>query len=156
MKPTVYLETTIISYLTARSSRDLVLAAHQQLTREWWEIRSRFDLFISELVLREMSSGDKDAAARRHTAVQGFDVLALNEESTNLSRLLIERGPLPEKALADALHISIAVVSGMDYLLTWNCTHIANATTLSKVEKICRDAGYDPPTICTPEQLMEA
>ncbi|HEY0514913.1 MAG TPA: type II toxin-antitoxin system VapC family toxin [Thermoanaerobaculia bacterium] len=156
MKPKVYLETTIVSYLTARLSRDLVLAAHQQLTREWWEIRSRFDLFISELVVREISSGDKDAVARRHTAVQGLDVLALNDESTSLSRILIERGPLPEKALADALHISIAVVSGMDYLLTWNCTHIANATTLGKVEKLCRDAGYDPPTICTPEQLMEA
>jgi hypothetical protein len=155
MKSKIYLETTIVSYLTARASRDLVLAAHQQLTREWWEIRSRFDLFISELVLREISSGDVDAASRRHKAVEGLDTLAMNEESTSLARILIERGPLPEKALADALHISIAVVSGMDYLMTWNCTHIANAAMRSTIERLCRSAGYDPPVICTPEQLME-
>ena len=155
MKPTVYIETSVVSYLTSRPSRDLVLAAHQQLTREWWEKRSRFDLFISELVLREMSLGDLDAAARRLEAVQGIAVVALSDEATNLARTFVERGPIPEKALADALHISLSVLSGIDYLLTWNCSHIANAMIRSKIEEVCREAGYDPPVICTPEELME-
>jgi hypothetical protein len=155
MKPTVYIETSVVSYLTSRPSRDLVLAAHQQLTREWWEKRSRFDLFISELVLQEMRLGDPEAAARRLEVVQGIDVVAQSDEATELARNFIQQGPIPEKALADALHISLAVLSGIGYLLTWNCTHIANATIRGRIEKICRNAGYDPPIICTPEELME-
>jgi hypothetical protein len=155
MKSKVYLETSFVSYLTSKPSRDLVLAAHQQVTREWWEKRSRFDLFISELVLREISVGNADAAARRLEAVQEIPIVALSDEATNLARIFVEQGPLPEKALADALHISLAVAGGIDFLVTWNCAHIANAQIRKRMEKICRNEGYEPPIICTPDELME-
>ncbi len=154
MKPKVYLETTIPTYLTAWSSRDLIKAAHQQITREWWENRAKFDLYISQIVIRESSGGDKDAAARRLEVLEGIQILEISEEAKALARDLVEHVPLPEKASLDALHIAIAVVSGMDYLLTWNCTHIANATLRNKIESICRSRGYEPPVICTVEELL--
>jgi hypothetical protein len=154
-KPTVYLETTIVSYLTARPSSDIVIAGHQQITREWWEKRLRFDLVISELVLREAGGGDQEAAARRLTAIREIPVLKLDDEATDLARELVNRGPLPKKALADALHIAICVTRGVGFLLTWNCSHIANAVVRPKVEELCRSRGYVAPTICTPDELME-
>ena len=102
-----------------------------------------------------MRLGDSDAAARRLEAMEGITVVALNDAATDLARTFVERGPVPEKALADALHISLAVLSGIDYLMTWNCSHIANAVIRNRIEKICREAGYDPPVICTPQELME-
>lgn len=155
MKPKVYIETTIPSYLTAWPSRDLVRAAHQQITQEWWQSRDRFELFVSQVVLREASDGDQEAAARRVQAIEHFPVLRLTDEATTFARTLIKEGPLPDKAVLDALHIAIAVTSGMDYLLTWNCTHIANATMRNKIDAVCRSRGYEPPVICTPEELME-
>ena len=155
MRPKVYLETTIPSYLTAWSSRDLIKAAHQQITREWWQDRARFDLYISQLVLREASGGDADAAGLRLETLKGIPVLAVSSAASTLAQQLVQHGPLPEKAGADALHIGIATVNGMDYLLTWNCTHIANATTRHRIEEICRASGYQPPILCTPEELME-
>ena len=157
MKPRIYLETTFVSYLTARLSRDLVVAAHQQLTSAWWETRrDDFDLYISQAVLREASVGDTEAAQRRLQALEGLalpDVTRTVEEPA--ARL---PGPhlVPEKAAEDALHISLATVHGMDYLLTWNCKHIANAALRSLLEKILREEGFQPPVICTPEELMEA
>ena len=155
MVPKVYLETTIPSYLTALPSRDLVMAAHQQITREWWQGRERFELFISQIVLREASGGNAEAASRRMELVQGIPVLEVTEEASVLAEELVRRRALPESAAVDALHISVAVVNGLDYLLTWNCTHIANATIRGDVERICRSKGYEPPVICTPEELME-
>ena len=151
----VYLETTIPSYLTAWSSRDLIKAAHQQITREWWQSRARFDLYISQLVLREASGGDEEAAKLRLAALKGIPVLALSSDARALAQQLVQQGPLPESAVADALHIGIATVNGMDYLLTWNCAHIANATIRHRIEAICRASGYQPPILCTPEELME-
>ena len=155
MVPKVYLETTIPSYLTALPSRDLVMAAHQQITREWWQGRERFELFISQIVLREASGGNAEAASRRMELVQGIPVLEVTEEASVLAEELVRRRALPESAAVDALHISVAVVNGLDYLLTWNCTHIANATIRGDIERICRSKGYEPPVICTPEELME-
>jgi len=155
MNQTIYIETTIISYLTARPSRDLIVAAHQQITQEWWEAgRKRFDLFISELVIREASGGDKMAAQRRLTALDEISLIELNEEILSLANILIVEGPIPENAKEDALHISLATVHGMDYILTWNCRHIANAEMRKAVSGICMSVGYQPPTICTPEELM--
>lgn len=151
----VYLETTIPSYLTAWSSRDLIKAAHQQITREWWQSRARFDLYISQLVLREASGGDEEAAKLRLEALKGIPVLAVSSDASALAQQLVQQGPLPESAVADALHIGIATVNGMDYLLTWNCAHIANATIRHRIEAICRASGYQPPILCTPEELME-
>ena len=155
MKRRVYLETTIPSYLTALPSHDLILAAHQRITRDWWDRRDRFELYVSDLVIREAGAGGEKAAARRLQAVEEASVLPLSAQATAVARALVEEGPLPEKAAVDALHIGIAVTNGMDYLLTWNCTHIANAAMRSRIEAVCRSRGYEPPVICTPEELME-
>jgi hypothetical protein len=157
MKPKVYRETTIPSYLMARPSRDLITAAHQQITREWWETRRQdFDLFISQMVIDEASAGDQEAAARRLEILATLPLLDPGDEAAELAQALIEHIPLPESAAADALHIAIAVVNGMDYLLTWNCTHIANAALRGKIEAVCRRQGFEVPIICTPEELLEA
>jgi hypothetical protein len=155
MNPKVYLETTIVSYLTAEPTSDVVQAAHQQLTREWRERRDRFVLFVSRTVLVEAAGGDTEAARRRLAALERITVLAATDEAAELATQFIRAHAMPEKAAVDALHVAIAVVNGMDYVLTWNCTHIANATIREKIERTCREAGYEPPIICTPEELME-
>lgn len=155
MKPSVYIETTIISYLAARSSRDVIVAGQQQTTRMWWEDRSsQFDLVTSELVLREAALGDAGAAERRTALLVGMRTLALTAEAESLATLLLERVRLPRKAALDAGHVSVAAVHGVDFLVTWNCTHIANAVLRPRIESACREAGYTPPTICTPFELM--
>src|SRR5436305_10719448 len=154
MEAKVYIETTIVSYLTARPSRDLVIAAHQQITQEWWtNRRTDFDLYASQLVIQESSAGDSQMAELRLVALDETLLLDVNREAVDLSRMLIRKGPIPEKAAVDALHIAIATVHGMDYLLTWNCKHIANAEMQTAVAAISRASGYEPPIICTPEEL---
>ena len=155
-KPKAYIETTVISYLTARPSRDVVVAGHQQSTRDWWEgRRAQFRLFSSQLVLQEAGRGDPDAAGERIEKLRQTEALETTAEAVALSGKFIEGGPLPQKAAEDALHIGIAVVNGMDYLLTWNLTHLANAALRNKIDQICRSNGYEPAVICTPEELME-
>lgn len=155
MKSKVYLETTIISYLTAFPSRDIVHAAHQQITREWWERRDRFDLFLSQAVLEEAGRGDAEAAARRLAVLKGVPVLAVGAEVAALAERFLRMRAIPAKAAVDAVHIAAAVVNGMDYLLTWNLAHLANAAVRGKIENTCRALGLEPPIICTPEELME-
>jgi hypothetical protein len=154
MKPTVYVETTVPSYLTAWPSRDVVRAGEQQVTRDWWERRSDFELRVSSLVLLECGAGDADASALRLAALDGVPVLAQTMEAETLADTLLREVPLPAKAAADALHIAVAAVNGMAYLLTWNCTHIANATLRPRIEAICRQSGYEPPVICSPKELF--
>jgi hypothetical protein len=155
LKRRVYLETTIASYLTARPSRDLVVAAHQELTAEWWEgHRGRYDLFVSDLVLREVARGDEAAAARRLEELSGIEVLGLDTTALELARAFVERGLIPPKAVEDALHVAVATTHGMDFLLTWNCRHIANAEIMGRLEGVCVELGYLMPVLCTPEQLM--
>jgi hypothetical protein len=133
----------------------LVRAAHQQITREWWEKRrEQFEVFISQVVLRECQAGDPTAASQRLEVLQNLPLLEQTEEATRLAQALLERVPLPDRAAVDALHIAVAAVHGMDYLLTWNCTHIANATLRDPIEAVCRASGYEPPAICTPEELL--
>lgn len=156
MKQRVYVETSVISYLVSRPSSDVRIAASQLITREWWEERSgRFDLFVSEFVLAEASLGDAAAARLRVDAVAGIPELEATELVRQLGAALMADGPVPAAAEIDAYHIAIAAVNGMDYLLTWNCRHIANAGIRGKIEDVCRSNGYDPPTICTPQELME-
>lgn len=151
----VYIETTVVSYLTARPSRDLIIAAHQQLTNEWWDKRrADFDLYVSQFGIRESSAGDTVMAQQRLDALDGIALLSISAEAVALSRTLIEKGPIPEKAEVDALHVAVAASHGMDYLLTWNCKHIANAEMQIGVARICRAAGFEPPVICTPEELL--
>jgi len=153
MKRRVYIETTIPSYLTAWPSRDLVRAAHQQITQEWWTLRGNYELYSSRLVVRECQAGDARAAADRLAAMTGIPLLEQTAEAATLAEALLRDVPLPEKAAADALHVATAAVHGMDYLLTWNCTHIANVMFRPQIEAVCREAGYEPPLICTPEEL---
>lgn len=151
----VYIETTIVSYLTARPSRDLIVAAHQQLTQEWWENRrANFDLYTSQFVIQESSAGDAKMAQTRLEALEEIPLLSVTQEAVTLARTLVETGPIPEKADVDALHIAVAATNGMDYLLTWNCKHIANAEMQIGIGKSCRAAGFEPPVICTPEELL--
>jgi predicted nucleic acid-binding protein len=156
MKPKVYLETSIISYLTSRPSRDLIIAANQQITQEWWQFRrNTFDLYVSELVIQEARGGDKLAAQQRLQAIEDIAELKLSEEVVTLAERLIKDGAFPQNAVEDALHIAIATLNGIDYLLTWNFKHLANATMRYKIEGICRLSGYEPPVICTPQELLE-
>jgi predicted nucleic acid-binding protein len=154
--PRIYIETSIVSYLTARPSSDLVLAARQKLTRSWWSTqRQRYSLFISEFVTREAQLGDPAASAARLQALTGLIVLDVSPDVLLLGRDLIARGLLPRKAVFDALHIAVAAAHGMDYLLTWNCKHIANAAIRPGVEALCRSRGWEPPVLCTPDELWE-
>jgi predicted nucleic acid-binding protein len=155
LKPKVYLETTIPSYLTAWRSPDLVMAANQETTKEWWDNCEQFDLYISALVIQEVSAGDPSAAKRRLEKLEGISELDVTAEVEIFASKLLEKIPLPSKAKVDALHISVATINGMDYLLTWNCTHIANAKLRPQIEALCRECGYEPPTICTPQELRE-
>ena len=154
MKPTVYVETTVPSYLTAWPSRDVVRAGEQQVTRDWWAQRSEYELRVSSLVLLECRAGDPDAAALRLAALDGVPVLAQAPEAEELAATLLREVPLPARAAADALHIAVAAVNGVSYLVTWNCTHIANASLRPQIEALCRRSGYEPPVICTPRELL--
>jgi predicted nucleic acid-binding protein len=153
MAACVYIETSIISYLTARTSRNVVLAGQQELTRLWWRGRGEYSLVTSEPVVKEASAGDPTASARRLRALHEIPVLESTDEAIQLAKNLIHYRALPAKATEDATHISIAAVYGIDYLLTWNCKHIANATMRGTIEEICRFSGFRPPTICTPAEL---
>ena len=153
-KPKLYLETTIPSYLTSRPSRDLIIAGHQQITREWWTRRRRqFDIYISQLVIDEAEAGDAAAMRDRLKAIQGLPLLEITSEVEELAAAIIASGAIPRKAATDAAHIAIAGVHRMDFLLTWNCAHIANAAIARAVAGVCRQSGYDCPVICTPEEL---
>jgi len=154
-KRKLYLETTIVSYLTARSSRDLIRVARQEITREWWESRrSDFDCHVSQLVVDETGKGDVEATERRIGLLAGLPRLELNEMVTDLARALLDQHALPKKAVEDALHIALASVHGMDFLLTWNCSHIANAEMMGTIQAAIRSRGYDSPVTCTAEELL--
>ena len=156
MNPKAYIETTIISYLAGRPSRDIIVAAHQQITHEWWSKRKEgFDLFASQLVWDEAEAGDRGVSQRRLAVLQAIQLLEITVEGLSLANELVVKGPLPRNAAEDAIHIATAVINGMDYLLTWNCTHLANAAMRSEIEHICRTKGYEPTIICTPEELLE-
>jgi hypothetical protein len=154
MKPRLYIETSIVSYLTAFPSRDLVRAAHQQVTHDWWAVRAQFELYVSQFVVDEASAGDQAAAAKRLAALQEATLLNTTQSAVSLATELVRMGDLPVKALVDAFHISIAAVHGMDYLLSWNCKHIANAAMRGRIESTCRAHGVEPPTICTPNEFF--
>ena len=156
MKPTVYLETTIISYLASWPSRDLVTAAHQQITHDWWtNQRGLFDAYVSQIVVDEASGGNPEAAARRVAVISHMPRLETLDEARGLAEALVSARLVPERYGNDAAHIAIATVHGMQYLLTWNCAHMANATVRRNVERFLVQQGYQPPILCTPTDLQE-
>jgi len=155
VKRRVYLETSIAGYLTSRPSRDLIRAARQQMTREWWDARrGDFEIFVSQAVVDEARGGDADAAVERLRLLEDVPRLAVNDAAVALAKELIAQHALPAKAVEDALHIALAAVHGMDFLLTWNCSHIANAERAEAVRSTVLGAGYECPWICTPEEML--
>ena len=155
MAQRVYLETTIPSYLTAWPSRDLIVAGHQQVTKEWWRTRrSEFELCISQFVVDEASAGDAEAARERMAILDPLPLLDISEAVLELATAILDSGAIPAKAARDAAHIAVSAVHAIDFLLTWNCAHIANAQIVKKVQAICAKRGFPCPAICTPEELM--
>ncbi len=153
--PSIYLETSFISYLTARPSRDLIVAGHQAITAEWWENRRHeFELFISPIVLEEVGRGDSLAAARRIAVLSEMVSLDISAEAYHLANRLIHTAAIPKEAFSDALHVAIAGVNGINYLFTWNCKHLAHAKKRGDIERVCTDHNYVSPIICTPEELL--
>jgi len=157
MADRVYIETTFVSYLTARPSRDVVFAGHQQITQEWWDTRrTNFELCVSQLVVDEAGAGDPQAARERLEVLKDMTLLETTLEALALAKELIRAGALPPKAADDALHIAVAATNGVSFLLTWNCRHLANATMRPSIDAVCAAKGFTAPIICTPEELLEA
>jgi predicted nucleic acid-binding protein len=153
---TLYLETSILGHLTARPTTNSILTANIELTKEWWQSRrSAFEIYVSGAVLTEVSRGDAEIAALRLDFVRGFPLLPIDRPVEELAARFLLESNLPSKADIDALHIATATVHGVNYLLTWNCKHIANATIERKLRKISLDAGYELPIICTPYELLQ-
>ncbi len=156
MKHTVYIETTIVSYLTCWPSKDIVRRSHEILTQKWWsERKDDFELYTSHAVIIEASAGDASAAEERLKALAEIPRLAPTEPAMALAQQLATALALPARARVDAAHVAIAAVNGIAFLLTWNCRHLANGALAAKIEQTCLDAGVIAPRILTPELLME-
>jgi predicted nucleic acid-binding protein len=155
MMESVYLETSFISYLVARPSRDLIVAGRQQITQEWWSHRrGEFDCLISQVVIDEASAGDPTEVQKRLAVIVNIPVLEITSDAEELTEAIMAAGMLPPHAIRDAAHLSTAAVHGIDYLLTWNCKHLANAQITRRVELVCQKFNHRMPIICTPEALM--
>ena len=154
MKRKIYVETSVISYLTARPSKTIIGAAHQQLTLAWWEKRGQYELMVSEVVVRECGAGDSESAARRLEVVRDLPLLLITEQAIKIAEDLIKQKIVPLKAIEDALHIAIATAHGVDYLVTWNCRHIANPEIQRGIASYLEQIGAVLPFICTPEELL--
>jgi len=155
-KPTVYVETTVIGHLVGRILADPVVAGRQAATRNWWPIATaNYRLFASRLVVDECGAGDSVIAAERLAVVDSLEFLTASALADELAKQLISGHAIPKSEPRDAAHISLAAVNGIEYLVTWNFKHIANATTRDAIESICRSTGYEPPIICTPDELSE-
>jgi len=151
----VYIETSVIGYLTARSTKNLIVAGNIETTRDWWQNRRNyFVLYISQVVFDEVAKGDAEIALKRLEILNELPLVELNQAVRNLATQFLLRSNLPAKASDDAVHIAAATVHGLDYLLTWNCKHIANAQIQRKLAEISLDLGYELPIICTPYELL--
>lgn len=154
--PSVYIETTVVSYLTARPSRDLIVASHQQITHDWWtRVLPSCEPFVSPIVLEEISKGDAEQSRLRVEKLAGFSVLQVTDDVRTLAEIYFKEIDIPEKARADAYHLASAAWHGMDYLISWNCTHITSGRVRAIIEKVNAHQGIRSPIICTPEELME-
>jgi hypothetical protein len=155
LKPSVYVETSVVSYYVSRHAREVVAQAHQRITQAWWETSlPHLRAFVSPVVIEEARQGDRVQAARRLAALSAFEVLPATTEVERLAKLYMHTLALPAKALRDAAHLAFASIWNMDYLVSWNCAHIANAAVIRQVSALNRVKGIPVPTICTPEELM--
>ena len=152
---TLYVERTIVGHLAGRLLADPIVSSRQEVTREWWQSHSeRYELFISQLVLDECGGGDLSAAQERLAIIEDLALLDGTTATDSLAAALIAANAIPATEPRDAFHIAIAATNGVKYLLTWNFKHIANATLRKRIEGVCRKMGYEPPTICTPDELL--
>ena len=151
----IYLESTIPSYVVARPARDLLQAARQQLTRDWWDLkRDAHELFTSQIVLDEIGAGEPAMARQRLVLTAGITLLNLRDDIAALAEQILRSSLLPSTADRDAAHIALATVHQMDILLTWNCRHIANAAIQARLRRLVEADGFMLPVICTPEELF--
>ena len=156
MKKTVYIETTIVSYLTGRPSGDLLIAARQLQTRQWWDEESKkHELLVSNAVLEEIAEGDTDQASKRLALIEGISVINMSDNVKDVAESLIHKCSIPPNSYYDAIHVAICAVYDIDLLLTWNCKHLANPFMLPKSYSVLQALGYTSPLIVTPEQLLE-
>lgn len=154
MKEIVYIETTIVSYLVARPSRDLLLAAHQQVTRDWWqEELGHYACITSDEVLREAALGEPEMSQRRLDALNDISMVRTDENAIRLAQGILEAGILPPTVFPDALHVVVAAINRASILLTWNCKHLANPHLLPRLRKYLEGQGLVLPEICTPIEL---
>lgn len=154
MKRKIYVETSVVSYLTARPSKTIIGAAHQQITLAWWELRSDYELLVSQSVWQECAAGDPVAAQKRLAVLEGIPVLSVTQDMIRLAEALIEQAIIPARAIEDALHIAVSTLHHVDFLLTWNCRHIANPVIQEKIAVYLEQLGLFLPIICTPEELL--
>jgi len=155
-RPTAYIETTVIGHLVGRILADPIVAGRQVVTRQWWPTaKEKYRLFVSKVVADECASGDPEAADERLAALESLEFIATSSAVDKLAHQLMEKHAVPKTEPRDAVHISLAAVNGLEYLVSWNFKHIVNPTTRAAIERICRDAGFVPPIICTPDELME-
>ena len=156
MLPSVYLDTSVLSYIAARPFGDPITAEHQRITQDWWKIaRQHYTLVASEVVYAEAARGDPNAARKRIALLEGIEILESSSETEKLAELLIHARVVPSKAFVDASHIAIAAVNRIDYLATWNLRHIANESKLPEVRRVLTALDCHTPRICTPATLME-
>lgn len=155
-KQKVYIETSVISYLTAKPSRDLIIAGHQKITSDWWhKAKHKFDCYISQIVIEEISMGDKNAALKRMKAIKNLSELTYNQEVKDLASKYLKLLNIPDKSRLDAFHLSFSVIYKIDYLLSWNCRHIANAVVNFKLREFNDKNSLFVPFLCTPQELLE-
>ena len=151
----VYVESSVIGYLTAKPPRDMRRRVRQDITIEWWEQREKWSLFLSSVVLEEIAAGDSFAAEKRLAAVQGLPVLPDHPRAKALVDALIAGTAIPAKAHADAAHLALAALHGMEYLATWNQTHLDNPDLRNKIAEIVKSHDLSLTLVLTPERLLE-
>jgi len=157
MRKKVYIETTVVSYFAARPSRDLMIAGHQEATRELWpQLTADYESYVSALVYEEAGRGDPDQAERRVGAIKPFRMLDIDDECRALAEKIIAGKGIPREYPEDALHVAVAAVNGMEVLITWNFAHLNNPFTRMMVRQIVENEAYRCPEICSPEELLEA
>jgi len=156
MKKYIYIETTVVSYFTAKPSRDIMIAGHQEATRELWtKLSTRYETYISALVFQEAGRGDPEQARMRLAAITKFAMLDIDNEARLLAEKIIAKKGIPSQYPEDALHIAVAAVNGIEVIVTWNFAHLNNPFTRNKVRKIVESEGYSCPEICSPDELLE-
>lgn len=155
MDYSVYLETTVISYLTAKRNRDIVIAARQETTRQFWDLLGRsYVPYVSALVISECSKGDPEQSRKRIESIKGFSILSTDSESEMLANLILHSKGIPEQYPEDALHLALAAANGIDFVATWNFAHINNPFTRRLIRTIIEGAGYQCPEIISPDELL--